>query len=702
MGLLNNLKQKPFCNDVHFFLIGMMLLILGLKYYFILIFLFLYLFFIFKRTNYIIPILILLISTLSIITTLKLIRDNNIKEDYTGVIEEIDNDNYIINTGLYKVKCYEYNHTYNVGDVVDIKIEHYDNNKSYEYDFDNLEYLYSKNISYSGKVIKSNYKYTIPSIYSLKHYYLKYLNNHLSSESYKYTEALIFGDNNLDSDIKDAYSVLGISHILAISGFHIIIIFKLISFILLKLFHYHGDLLPNIILGLFVLFIGFPPSALRAWLFLVITSLNKKGRIHYTKLDILSVSAILMILNNPYILFSTSFILSFLVSFILLYTSDFIKGNNNLLNKYKIYIIMYLSTLPFVLRITNVISLLSFLLSPILSLFIGYIILPTSIILSIFPVLDIFLKYIFIFIDAYLINLSNYGYLIHVETFNIYKIIIYYVILTLFLVCLSKEKHRIISGLLLTLYLALVICFRYVDLFNHVTFIDVGQGDSALIELKQNRGNIVIDAYNSYDFLKRKGLRRIDYLVLTHSDNDHVKDAKKIYDYFDVKMIIYPKYDGGFKSLIGQYPNKEMVDYTSKINIDDFSMDVLGPINEYKDKNSNSVVLKIKIDDYDFLFTGDMEEDEELDLVNIYHNYLKADVLKVGHHGSNTSSSELFLNYVKPKYSVISVGLNNKYGHPNKEVLERLSKYSEIYKTSICGNITFNIINDKLNISTYR
>ncbi len=702
MGLLNKLKTKPFCNDVHFFLIGMMILIIGLKYYFILPLLFLYLLFIYKKTNYIIPILILLVTTLFVITTLKIIRDNNYKIEYKGMCEVVEDNNFVINTGLYKVKCYEYNHNYEVGDVVEVKIELYDDKKSYDYDFDNSEYLYSKNISYSGKVIKSKYLHKLPTIYSLKYYYLKYLKNNLSNESYKYVETLMFGNNNLDNEIKDAYSILGLSHILAISGFHIIIIFKLISFILLKLFHYHAKLLPNVILGLFVIFIGFPPSAMRAWLFLCFEAVNKKGRIHYTKLDLLSIIAIILMLNNPYILFSTSFILSFLASFIMLYTNDFIKGENKLLNKYKLYILLSLVTFPFVLRITNAISVLSFLLSPILSIFVGYIIIPISILLTAFPILDTFLKYIFEFIDIYLINLSNYGYLIHVESFNIYKIIIYYFLLILFLLALSKEKSRMLTGLGLSLYLVFLICFRYIDLINHITFIDVGQGDSALIELAGNKGNILIDAYNSFDYLKRKGLKRIDYLVLTHSDNDHIADFKKIYDYFDVKMIVYPKYDDGFESLIGDYPNKIMVDYTSKLLVDDYEIDVLGPIKRHEDKNSNSVVLKLKISNYVFLFTGDMEEEEEKDLVNMYHNYLKSDVLKVGHHGSNTSSSDMFIKYVNPKYSIISVGLNNKYGHPNKEVLDRLIKYSKIYQTCISGNITFNIFHGKLNISTYR
>ena len=702
MDLLSKLRAKPFCNDVHFFLIAVILLILGLKYYFILIFLFLYLLFILKKTKYIIPILLILLLFLMVITSLKLIRQNNKRDNYIGRISEVNDKYYVLNTGLFKVKCYEYNHNYTPGDVVEINISLYDDNKSYEYDFDNEEYLYSKGISYNGKIKESKLLFKTPSIFSLKYYYLKYLKTKLSDYSYKYTEALIFGKKEMDSDILDAYSILGISHILAISGLHIILLFKIISFILQKLFSYHGDFLPTVLILFFVLLIGMPPSAFRAALFLALSGLNKKGKIKYTKLDILSFSAILMLLLNPYSLFSISFILSYLVSFIIIFSDDLITGNNKLLNKYKLYLVIYVFTLPFVVRTTNQISLISILLSPILSTFIGYLLLPISLILSVFPVLDIVLKYVFIFLNTYILNLSGYGYVVYIESFNIYKIIIYYVIASFVLLTLAIKKYRLTSISILILYLIFIFSFKFIDLASYVTYMDVGQGDSALIRLKQNKGNILIDCYNSFDYLKRIGIKNIDYMVLTHSDSDHTGDYEKIYKYFNVKKIIYPKYDNGFETLLEGYLNKEEVDYTSKLYIDEYSIDVLGPINAYEDPNSNSIVLKMTIDNSSFLFTGDMTKNEEIDLINKYGSYLDSDFLKVAHHGSNTSSCSDFLKLVNPKNSIISVGLNNKYHHPSDDVVDRLKKYGDVYISYERGNITYKIINNKVIVSTYR
>ena len=118
--------------------------------------------------------------------------------------------------------------------------------------------------------------------------------------------------------------------------------------------------------------------------------------------------------------------------------------------------------------------------------------------------------------------------------------------------------------------------------------------------------------------------------------------------------------------------------------------------------NNNSIVFKIDIFNKTFLFTGDMEEKEENDLILKYGKELKSDVIKVAHHGSNTSSADNLLKLVQPTYSVISVGKYNKYGHPHVQVLNRLREYSKTYLTSNNGNITFNLFNNNLWITTYR
>lgn len=207
---------------------------------------------------------------------------------------------------------------------------------------------------------------------------------------------------------------------------------------------------------------------------------------------------------------------------------------------------------------------------------------------------------------------------------------------------------------------------------------------------------MVIDAYNSFDYLKRMGISKIDYLILTHSDEDHIKDAKSIISYFNVKNIYYPYYDNGFMDYEGT-----KIKYKDSFFLGKYKVNVLAPIKEYEDKNSNSLVLHFNIDGFTFLFTGDMTIEEENDVIEVYNNKIQADVLKVGHHGSNTSTQEKFLELVQPKYSIISVKKDNSYHLPSEDVLYRLKQKSRVLTTMDCGNITFYIYN-KMWLLPYR
>ena len=234
MRLLNLLKKKPFCNDLHYFLIAIALLMIGLKYNILLILFFIYLVFIIKKTNLLLPISILLLFIIAHVSTLKIIRTTNQKTTYNGyILDVIDDNTYIFQSGIIKLRLNDYEHNLKPGDVLTVDVEIRSSEKDYSNDFDYTNYLYTEGISYSGKVIKKEYIKKGFSIYSLKYMYKSYLKEHLSDESYPYVMTMVFGDNLLESNIKEGYSILGISHILAISGLHIIFLFKIISFIFL-------------------------------------------------------------------------------------------------------------------------------------------------------------------------------------------------------------------------------------------------------------------------------------------------------------------------------------------------------------------------------------------------------------------------------------------------------------------------------------
>jgi len=700
--LLNKLKRKPFCNNFHIILVSIILLMLSLKYYFIFIFLALYLIFIFKRFKFILIPSLIFIS----IIFLECIIINNIKkpkEDITLKIEDVDDNGYIAKNFLYKIKITEKNTNYIPGDIVKFELKFDDiKGKSYENQFDYKEYLKSNKILYKAY---SNNSIKIRSGFSLnllKYRYMNYLKDKLNENTFMYIKAIVFAENDISSDLKEGYSILGISHILAISGLHIMLIFNFLSFILNKFFRIYHNKIPLLLIFIYVSSIGFKESALRALLFLLIGALNEKGEAKYTKLDILSISFIIMILKWPFIFNNLGFILSFLVSFILIFSNEIIKTKYKLLNLYLTYLIIYFMTLPFISSFNNQISILAILLSPILSLIIGFVIIPVSFFVTIFPISDIIFKYLFLFINEYILNMKNYNFHINIPTFNIYMKIIYYVFIFLFIRSIIINKHKIYYFSFYIFTFVSLIAFNLIHPYTKITFIDVGQGDSCLIELSYGKGNILIDSYNSIDFLKSEGISKIDYLVLSHGDSDHTEEAIEVINYFKIKNIILNQ--GEFNDIENNILTKakEKNIYCNN-KIDKFSISnydfIFLNTKIYNNENDNSNVIYVNIDGIDLLFMGDAEKEKEKDIIEKY-NFDKIDILKVGHHGSNTSSTIEFINRINPNDSIISVGKNNRYGHPDKEALNNL-KNSNVYRTDIGGNITLKIFKNKYKIDAY-
>lgn len=257
-------------------------------------------------------------------------------------------------------------------------------------------------------------------------------------------------------------------------------------------------------------------------------------------------------------------------------------------------------------------------------------------------------------------------------------------------------------------------------LMLQVHFIDVGQADCAL--LISDGHYMVIDGGNNGDadtilsYLKAQGVGKLDAVVGTHPHEDHIGSLDAIINNFPVDAVYMPKImhtSGTFEDVLDAISNKGLKIKSPNpgdtIDFNGLTIEVLGPQQEYSDFNNNSIVLKVTAGETAFLFTGDAEEPAEEDILNAGYD-LQADVLKVGHHGSNTASSKAFLQAVSPKYAVISVGTGNSYNHPEEEALSRLKSVgAEIYRTDLQGtivcstdgqNIAFNCVStDTSNIS---
>lgn len=245
-----------------------------------------------------------------------------------------------------------------------------------------------------------------------------------------------------------------------------------------------------------------------------------------------------------------------------------------------------------------------------------------------------------------------------------------------------------------------------------VHFIDVGQADSALIECDGE--TMMIDGGNVADsnvvaaYLKKEDVTELNYVVCSHAHEDHVGGLSGALSVTKADNIYAPKTETNTKAYKNFKKKAEEQNVEIKhpnigdeIQLGSSTVEFLGPVDENgKDLNSTSIVLKITYGNTSFLFTGDAESDEEEEILNSGAD-LKSTVLKVGHHGSRTSTSYPFLREVMPQYAVISVEKGNSYGHPNEETLSKLSDAGvEVYRTDESGDIVMTSDGNSINIVT--
>ena len=613
-------------------------------------------------------------------------------------IEYSDNKTSFIVKGKEKVllNYYEEN-KFNIGDKVkvigELKSPSINTTKNL---FNYRNYLKSQKIYW----IINNPKITLLKrnnniFYKVKNYLINKINN-------EYLYSFILGDNSyIDDEIINSYRKNGISHLFAISGMHITLITSILLYLFGKVFDNKNIiiLIISVFLLLYMFLVGFTPSVIRAILLFIILNFSKsKAK------DVIVIIACILLLINPYYIYDLGFKYSFIVSYYLInYNKLFNK--NYIYNLFLISLIAFLASLPIQVNNFFEINLFSIVNNMVFVPLVSIIIFPFTLITFIFSFLEPVLNIMINILENLSLFFSRYSYNIIIPKIPLVLIIFYYFIL------LKLNKFKII---LLVTFLVLYPNMRYFINNYAVTFIDVGQGDSILINYPYNTSNILIDtggsSYNKSNYisnniiipyLKSIGINKLDYLIITHGDYDHMGEAIDLVENFKVEKVIFNC--GEFNELeqeLIKILDKKKISYyicIKELNIDDNKLYFLN--NElYDNENDNSSVIYTELNNHKFLFMGDAGVEVEDDIIEKY-NLKNIDVLKVGHHGSKTSTSKEFIDEINPKYGVISVGKNNRYEHPNKEVLDKL-KYLKIYRTDIDGSVIFKIKNDKLKIET--
>lgn len=571
--------------------------------------------------------------------------------------------------------------------------------------------------------------------------------------------AIILGDKtDLDSDIKELYSVSGIAHILAISGLHISFIGMAIYRLLRRRFRFLFSAAVSIPVVLsFGIMSGFGISTIRAIIMFILKIIGEVLGRKYDAITAISLAGLVLLVQNPFVVCNSGFQMSFgaiiAIVLILPIIEEILNTDNKIIKvlsaNFTISLVMNpilawnyyeLPTFSFLLNIVVVPLMSVVIVSSIVGIFCSCIMFGFGKIV-IFPGCGILELYTFL---CNIINKSSVASIV-VGQPKVTIIIVYYAILLVVLFGLKNirtkytraekerniikketglvlekkaKKERRIKGQNVKLRLACIVGFLLLNCLIYyipnpgfyITFINVGQGDGILIH-GDNGTKVMVDGGSTSEkqvakncivpYLKAEGIGTIDYSIITHTDKDHISGILEILENNNsnrirIKNLVMPDInmkDDTYNELIEKAKLKKInVLYIKKgdtLSLGKTKIKCIYPetTTTASDKNDYCTVLSVKNKTSKILLTGDISKEiEEKIKDDIEENYT---VLKVAHHGSNYSSSEKFLKKVNPKYSIISVGKNNSYGHPGNETMERLRKQGGvIYRTDEKGGIT--------------
>lgn len=568
-------------------------------------------------------------------------------------------------------------------------------------------------------------------IIKLRKYIKSKLREKLKKENSELAISLIVGDRlHISSEVEDNFKKANLMHMLAISGAHFSYVILIATFISNRFQHKRlGQLIQIIAIIFFMNLTGNTASVVRAGIMSILLIGSSICKRQNDSLNNIAISAIIQIINNPYIIFDSGFMLSYsgVLGIILFYKkiSEHIHFKSIALTiSANIFII------PIMIYNFHTIS-GSFIISNICASWLLGIIIILEFISLCIPI-----KLLYMILDLLIMMLRKIAEIcanIPFAQMYVPRYAIFFVIIIYILIFCRKLKCRKYVYSFLTIGVSILLIVNFTDVYQdrmRINFIDVGQGDSCLIRYKGT--NIMIDSGGSlsknkdgksYDigenvlnnYLLNRGITRLDYIMASHFDEDHSQGFVFLLKNMKVKnVIISEQYKTSsiyeqFKQICKKQ-NIQIIYVRSgdEIRIKDLAFKILHPKskeNQISENplNNNAIVCMVKYKNRRILFTGDIEKVAENEMVKEYTNGLKADILKVGHHGSKTSTTKEFLDLINPSVALIGVGQNNKFGHPNEDVIKRLEeKNIQIYRTDEMGEISIIIDkNGKIKINTH-
>lgn len=612
--------------------------------------------------------------------------------------------------------------------------------------FDYETYLKRQNIHWIFKINKLHHctNESVTLIDKVKQYRqkgLQAIEQRFPQVSAGVAQALLFGErNDIEEETLEAYQLLGLIHVLVVSGLHVGVILGILYYLLLRigLLRERVYFILLLFLPIYVLITGAAPSVLRAAVMAgcVIAGMMFKRKIH--PFESISYAFLLLIFYNPYFLYHIGFQLSFLISFALIVSSHMIAARfTHSLSRLIAYAaVADIISIPLIMYYFHHISSVSIIVNVLFVPLFTTVVMPLSYVCFltslVFPPLAKLLfalhEMIIHFIHIVLKEIEKlpFSTIAVGETEPVY-ILLCYVSIIYFFIQIERLQKLSISAVKFVFpfvfLIALLFCYPHVNPYGEVTMINVGQGDSILIEFPYRKAVYLIDTGGTFHFgqkeewqmqqnvfdvgkdivvpvLKAKGIRKLDKVILTHGDEDHIGGMKGILQSIRVKEVVYGKnsrYEENERELLIYLRDQNVkLTFVNEGEIwkeGNFVFHVLGPVGNEKEKNDRSIIMFTTLGNVTWLFMGDAEKNSEINLINRYPN-LDVDVLKVGHHGSKTSTTEPLLETVTPKVALISVGRNNLYGHPHADVISRLhARKVKIYRTDIDGAVQFRFTN---------